>query len=99
MDDVIKKYVLSLEWIRSELLDMDRLINPVLGIRDWDDATCIKFGNKKLIASIDGPYTKRLVMKSALIHATTDIVVKGAKPLFALDSLIGTQQDVSEMIS
>jgi len=99
MDDIIQRYVLSLEWIRKKLLDMDRSIGPIMGINDWDDATCIKFGNKKLIASIDGPYTKRLVMKSALIHAATDVIVKGAKPLFALDALIGNQQDLSEMIS
>ena len=96
-ENLIEKYITSLDWLRDEFSEMDDLINPVLGIRDWDDSVCVGFGNKKLVVSVDGPYAKRLVLKSALIHASTDVVVKGAKPLFALDTLIGTKEEIKEM--
>jgi selenophosphate synthetase-related protein len=70
-----------------------------MGISDWDDAVAVKFSGKTLIASSDGPYSKRLALKSALIHASTDVVVKGAKPLFALDTVIGSRHDVGEIIA
>jgi len=93
----IKKYVTSIEWLRTLFLDFDKTAKPIMGIKDWDDAVCVKFGNKKLVVSVDGPYTKRLIMKSALIHASTDVVVKGARPLFALDTLIGNEPEIKEM--
>lgn len=96
-NSIIKKYVKSIEWLREEFLEMDKILNPVMGIKDWDDSACIKFENKKILASVDGPYTKRLVMKSALIHASTDVVVKGGRPMFALDTLIGNEKDCKEM--
>ncbi|MDD5112062.1 MAG: AIR synthase related protein [Candidatus Altiarchaeota archaeon] len=95
----IERYVKDIEWIRGELSGMDGLCNPVMGIRDWDDAVAIRLGGKQLLASIDGPYTKRLVMKSALIHAATDVIVKGGRPLFALDTLAGPKSDVVEMVA
>ncbi len=94
MKNLIDRYVNSLDWIREELLEMDDVAKPIMGIKSWDDSACIKFGNKKLVISVDGPYTKRLVLKSALIHATTDVVVKGARPLFALDTVIGSKKEV-----
>jgi selenophosphate synthetase-related protein len=97
--NAIERYVKDIEWIRDELLSMDDLCNPVMGIRDWDDATVISFGDKRLITSIDGPYNKRLVMKSALVHAATDVLVKGGWPLFALDALAGPKSDVVEMVA
>ncbi|MBM3308698.1 MAG: hypothetical protein FJY77_00425 [Candidatus Altiarchaeales archaeon] len=93
------RYVRDIMWIREELISMDRLCRPVLGIKDWDDAVVLKFGGKKLVASVDGPYNKRMVLKSALIHAATDVVVKGGRPLFAMDSLIGLKPDLKEMIA
>ena len=97
MDDVTKKHVKDIEWIRELLSGMDDIAHPIMGIRDWDDAACIKFSGK-LLASTDGPYCKRLVMKSALIHASTDVVVKGGRPLFALDNVIGPMADVRQMM-
>ena len=94
--ELIDKYVKSLEWLRESFLEMDDMINPVMGIKDWDDSCIIEFSGN-LVASTDGPYTKRLIMKSALIHAATDVVVKGAKPLFALDTLIGNDSEIREM--
>jgi len=94
---LIEKYIKSLEWLHSYFSEMDDLIKPIMGIRDWDDSTCVRFGNKDLLVSVDGPYSKRLVMKSALIHASTDVVVKGGKPLFALDTLIGIKEEVKDM--
>lgn len=95
---VVGRYVKDVEWIKEKLLSMDALCNPVMGIGDWDDAIVIEFGGKKLVASVDGPYNKRLVLKSALVHASTDVVVKGAKPLLALDTLIGMKPDLEEMV-
>ena len=96
---LIEKHVSSLGWMRKELLEMDSLINPVMGISSWDDAVIVDMGGHKLVASVDGPYTKRLVMRSALIHSATDVVVKGARPLFALDTLTGSEDDIKEMLS
>jgi len=97
MSDVIEKYVKDVDWIREKLLRMDDMIRPIMGIGAWDDAACVEF-NGRLVASTDGPYAKRLVMRSALIHAAGDVVVKGAKPMFALDNLIGSRADVGEML-
>ncbi|RLI90723.1 MAG: hypothetical protein DRO89_05330 [Candidatus Altiarchaeales archaeon] len=94
---LIEKYVKATEWLHSDFSEMDDLIEPIMGIRDWDDSTCVRFGDKKLLVSVDGPYSRRLVMKSALIHATTDVVVKGGRPLFALDTLIGIKEEVRDM--
>lgn len=90
--------VLSQDWIREMLLDQDRMISPVMGISDFDDAVCHRVRGP-IVASTDGPYDIRLVVKSALIHAATDVVVKGAKPLFALDNLCGTKKDIRLMLS
>jgi len=100
MDDkeLIRKHVESILWLRDELMEMDSIAKPLMGIRDWDDSVAVKFGGKTLIVSVDGPYAKRLVMKSALIHASTDVVVKGAMPLFALNTVIGTEPEIREML-
>jgi len=98
MTDAVERHVKEIEWIRGRLLSMDSMINPLMGVRDWDDSVIVAFGGRKLVASVDGPYTKRLVMKSALVHASTDVVVKGARPLFALDSIIGKRADLEDMI-
>jgi hypothetical protein len=87
----------DVRWLREVFIDFDKISRPIMGISDWDDAACVKVGGKKLILSCDGPYKKRLVMKSALIHAATDVVVKGARPLFALDTLSGPEKEVKEM--
>ncbi len=86
----------DVQWLREIFLDFDKMSKPIMGISDWDDAACLEF-NGKLVVSADGPYNKRLVMKSALIHAATDVVVKGAEPLFALDTLSGSEEEVREM--
>ncbi|MFZ2455899.1 MAG: AIR synthase related protein [Candidatus Altiarchaeia archaeon] len=95
---IIEKHVHSLAWMRDALLEMDSLIDPVMGVKSWDDAVVVSFGGKKLVASVDGPYAKRLVEKSALIHSATDVVVKGARPMFALDTLTGSEADIREML-
>lgn len=97
MADPVQRYVKGIEWIRDALSVMDDIADPVMGIRDWDDAACVEFSGR-LVASADGPYNKRLVLKSALVHAATDVVVKGARPEFALDTLIGPEEDVEEML-
>jgi selenophosphate synthetase-related protein len=98
MDDAAKRYVKDIEWIRDSLAGMDDMCSPIMGIRDWDDAVCVDFEGR-LVVSTDGPYAKRLVMKSALIHAATDVVVKGARPMFALDNMIGSRKDVEDMMA
>ena len=96
--ELIKKHVESILWLRDELLGMDSMAKPLMGVQDWDDSVVVEFPGSKLVISVDGPYAKRLVMKSALIHASTDVVVKGAKPLFALDTVIGTEAEIREMV-
>jgi len=96
--ELIKKHVESILWLRDELLEMDSMAKPLMGVQDWDDSVVMEFPGSKLVVSVDGPYAKRLVMKSALIHASTDVVVKGARPLFALDTVIGTEADIREMV-
>jgi uncharacterized protein len=96
---IIDKHVTSIMWIRDSLLEMDNLANPVLGVEAWDDAVVYDLGGRKIVASVDGPYKKRLVLKSALIHAATDVIVKGGRPLFALDALLGGEEDLREMIA
>ncbi|MFH1722394.1 MAG: AIR synthase related protein [Candidatus Altiarchaeota archaeon] len=97
--DLIERYVTSIDWLRDLFSDMDKVgdLDPLLGIADWDDACCVEFGKKKLVASVDGPYCARIAFRSALIHASTDVVVKGGKPLFALDTLMGEREEVEEM--
>jgi len=97
-EELIKKHVESILWLRDELLEMDSMAKPLMGIKDWDDSVAVEFPGSKLVISVDGPYAKRLVMKSALIHASTDVVVKGARPLFALDTVIGTEAEIREMV-
>ncbi len=89
----------DIDWLRDVFAGFDDLADPrpVMGIRDWDDAACAEFCGGRLLLSCDGPYKKRLVMKSALIHASTDVIVKGGKPLLALDTLSGPEKDVREM--
>lgn len=95
--DVVERYVDSIKWIRERFSGMDEIANPVMGLSDWDDAVCIDWGGR-LVVSCDGPYKKRLVMKSALVHAATDVVVKGARPVFAMDCLIGVREDLEDMV-
>jgi selenophosphate synthetase-related protein len=97
MQELINRYVRDVAWIREELESFDDMLNPVMGVRDFDDAVCLRFKGK-LVASTDGPYDKRLVMKSALVHAATDVAVKGGRPVFALDNLVGSKEDVREML-
>jgi selenophosphate synthetase-related protein len=97
MADAVDRHVDGILWVRERLLGMDDVAHPVMGIGDWDDAACVDFRGR-LLASADGPYAKRLVLKSALVHAATDVAVKGGEPLFALDTLIGPEADVREML-
>jgi len=98
-EKLIERYVNSLEVLHKLFLPMDSLISPppIIGIKAWDDAVVLNLTKEKLVVSVDGPYTKRLVMKSALLHASTDVWVKGGMPVFALDTLIGPRKDVLEM--
>jgi len=93
-----RTYVDSIKWIRDELSSMDGLADSIMGLGDWDDAVCMGFDGK-LLASADGPYNMRMVKLSALVHASTDVVVKGGRPIFALDCLIGSKRDLKQMVS
>lgn len=90
MDDISEKVV-------EIFAGGDSLGSEILGLLDRDDAICLPFDKSRILFSADGPYAKRLVMLSALIHASTDILAKGGKPLFALDCLSGSEEDVLEM--
>ncbi len=97
--DLIERHVTSLAWLRELFLGMDGVgdVEKVMGVGDWDDACCGSFGGKKLVVSVDGPYCERIAFRSALIHASTDVVVKGAKPIFVVDTLMGAREEVEEI--
>ncbi|AAM02771.1 AIR synthase-related protein [Methanopyrus kandleri] len=58
-----------------------------VGLADYDDAAVVRVDGK-LVVSSDGPYAFRLVRKSALVHASTDVLVAGGEPRFAVDTII-----------
>ncbi len=58
-----------------------------VGLADFDDAAVVGVENG-LVVSADGPYAFRLVRKSAVVHAATDVLVAGGRPRFVVDTII-----------
>jgi len=61
----------------------DKVDNLTYGIRQGDDAVII--GDN--VINMEGPYPVKIGRKTGLIHTCSDIVVMGAKPLYALNSM------------
>ncbi len=70
--------------IRRILWHMDRRVeNLVEGIKQGDD--CVVIGSN--VINMEGPYPLKIGMKTGLIHTCSDIVVMGARPLYALNAM------------
>jgi len=70
--------------IRKVFWHMDEKVADIkYGIRQGDDAIIVG----KKVVNMEGPYPLKIGRKTGLIHTCCDIVVMGAQPLFALDSL------------
>jgi selenophosphate synthetase-related protein len=70
--------------IRRKFWHMDdKVANLIEGIQQGDDSVVVG----KTVVNMEGPYPLKIGMKTGLIHTCSDIVVMGAKPLYALDAM------------
>ena len=70
--------------VRKTFWGMDEKVDGlVYGIRQGDDAAIVK----DMVLNMEGPYPLKIGRKTGLIHTCSDVVVMGAKPLFALNAL------------
>lgn len=70
--------------VRKILWPMDDKVEDLMfGIRQGDDAIVVK----DTVINMEGPYPINIGRKTGLIHTTSDIVVMGAKPLYAFDAM------------
>jgi len=70
--------------IRRVFWHMDKKVkNLRYGIQQGDDSIIVD----KIVINMEGPYPMKIGRKTGLIHTCSDIVVMGAKPLFALNSM------------
>ncbi len=63
-----------------------------VGLADFDDAAVVSVEDG-LVVSADGPYAFRLVRKSAVVHAATDVLVVGGRPRFVVDTIIAPSEE------
>ncbi|MEA1924390.1 MAG: AIR synthase related protein [Candidatus Altiarchaeota archaeon] len=61
----------------------DKVEHLRYGIRQGDDAVIVG----DTVINMEGPYPLKIGRKTGLIHTCSDIVVMGAKPLYALNSM------------
>ncbi len=70
--------------IRKVFWHMDEKVkNLRYGIKQGDDSVIVE----NLVVNMEGPYPMKIGRKTGLIHTCSDIVVMGAKPLFAFNSM------------
>lgn len=70
--------------IRKILWRMDDKVDRLsFGVRQGDD--CIVVDD--LAVNMEGPYPLKIGRKTGLVHTCSDVVVMGAKPLFALNAM------------
>ncbi len=70
--------------IRRTFWRMDEKVEGLLfGIRQGDDAVVVG----DTVVNMEGPYPMKIARKTGLIHTCSDIVVMGARPLFALNAM------------
>ncbi|MBN2517235.1 MAG: hypothetical protein JXB14_00155 [Candidatus Altiarchaeota archaeon] len=70
--------------VRRTFWHMDKKVEKLItGVQQGDDAIVVG----DMVYNMEGPYPLKIGMKTGLIHTCSDIVVMGAKPLFALDSM------------
>jgi len=77
-------HMLETNQVRKVFWHMDDKVEDLLyGIRQGDDAAVIG----EWAVNMEGPYPLKIGRKTGLIHTCSDIVVMGARPLFALNSM------------
>ncbi len=65
----------------------------VVGLDDFDDGAVLEPLGSRLVVSADGPYAFRLVRKSAVVHAATDVLAMGGEPRYLVDTVIAPDRD------
>jgi len=71
-------------YVRKVLWSMDdKVENLMFGIRQGDDAIVVN----DIVINMEGPYPINIGRKTGLIHTASDIVVMGAKPLYAFNAM------------
>jgi len=82
--------------IRQLLWRMDDGVEDLsFGVRQGDD--CIVVDD--LAMNMEGPYPIKIGRKTGLVHSCSDVVVMGAKPLFALNSMQVDTVDQAEEVA
>jgi selenophosphate synthetase-related protein len=82
--------------IRKVFWHMDEKVEKLrYGIQQGDDSIIVG----KLVVNMEGPYPMKIGRKTGLIHTCSDIVVMGAKPLFALNSMQVSSMEEAKEIS
>ncbi len=77
-------HMLETNLVRKVFWHMDEKVDDLIyGIRQGDDAAVIG----EWVVNMEGPYPLKIGRKTGLIHTCSDIVVMGAKPRFALNSM------------
>lgn len=78
------KHVGETNAIRKVFWHMDEKVPKLrYGIQQGDDSVIVE----NLVVNMEGPYPLKIGRKTGLIHTCSDIVVMGAKPLFALNAM------------
>ncbi|MFH0860926.1 MAG: AIR synthase related protein [Candidatus Altiarchaeota archaeon] len=91
------EHMMETNSIRKVFWHMDEKVDRLrFGIRQGDDAVVVD----KMVVNMEGPYPLKIGRKAGLVHTCSDIVIMGAKPLFALNSMqvdsIREAKEVSE---
>jgi selenophosphate synthetase-related protein len=83
--------------IRRLLWRMDEKVEDLsYGVQQGDD--CIVIGD--LVVNMEGPYPLKIGRKTGLVHTCSDVVVMGAKALFALNAMqVDSVEQASEVAS
>lgn len=82
--------------VRKTFWAMDEKVeNLSFGIRQGDDAVIVS----DMVFNMEGPYPLKIGRKTGLIHTCSDVVVMGARPLFALNAMqVGSIEEAEEVV-
>lgn len=91
------EHMMETNSIRKVFWHMDEKVDRLrFGIQQGDDAVVVD----RMVVNMEGPYPLKIGRKAGLVHTCSDIVIMGAKPLFALNSMqvdsIREAKEVSE---
>ena len=78
------EHMVKTHGIRRKFWQMDdKVENLLFGIQQGDDAVVVG----DMVFNMEGPYPLKIGQKTGLIHTCCDIVIMGARPLFALNAM------------